>query len=324
MANMIRTIKLLLVALAAACSASAVAQSYPSRSVKLVVPYTPGGSTDVLARVIGQRLSESLGQPFVVENRPGAGGIAATLAVAKSPSDGYTLLVTDMSQVVINPFLFSKLPYDPVKDLAAVSLVATIPLYVVAQPSLGFDSLPRLIAMAKENPGRLSYGSAGIGSLHHIAMESFKAAVGVDIVHVPYKGSGQSATAFMAGELPLLVTGMSAVGAHVKSGKGKLVAVTSAARSAQTPEVPSISELVPGFDFSAEFGLLAAAGTPDAILTKLSVEVVKALSYPDTMQRLAPMGMEAVGSSPEAYAANIRRNLERFSKAVRISGAKAD
>jgi tripartite-type tricarboxylate transporter receptor subunit TctC len=316
---------LLFAALLAAGCAKAWAQAdYPNRSVKLVVPYSAGGSTDVLARVIGQRLSESLGQPFVVENRPGAGGIVATLAVVKSPADGYTLLVSDMSQVVINPFLFSKLPYDPVKDLAPVTIVATIPLYVVAQPSLGVDSLAQLIAMAKAKPGQLSYGSAGTGSIHHIVMESFKATAGLDIVHVPYKGSGQSAAAFVAGDLPLLITGMSAVGPHVKSGKGKLVAITSARRSSETPDVPSISEVVPGFDFSSEFGLLAPAGTPPAILSKIAGEVGKALKVPDTMQRLGPMGMEAVGSTPEAYVENIRRNLERFGRAVKISGAKAD
>jgi tripartite-type tricarboxylate transporter receptor subunit TctC len=316
---------LLFAAVLAAGGAQAWAQAdYPNRSVKLVVPYSAGGSTDVLARVIGQRLSESLGQPFVIENRPGAGGIVATLAVVKAPADGYTLLVSDMSQVVINPFLFSKLPYDPVKDLAPVTIVATIPLYVVAQPSLGVDSLAQLVAMAKAKPGQLSYGSAGTGSIHHIVMESFKASAGLDIVHVPYKGSGQSASAFIAGDLPLLITGMSAVGPHVKSGKGKLVAISSARRSAETPDVPSIGEVVPGFDFSSEFGLLAPAGTPPAILAKIAGEVGKALKVPDTMQRLGPMGMEPVGSSPEAYVENIRRNLDRFGKAVKISGAKAD
>jgi tripartite-type tricarboxylate transporter receptor subunit TctC len=320
-----KQVGLLFAALLAAACVNAWAQSdYPNRSVKLVVPYSAGGSTDVLARVIGQRLSESLGQPFVIENRPGAGGIVATLAVVKSPADGYTLLVSDMSQVVINPFLFSKLPYDPVKDLAPVTIVATIPLYVVAQPSLGVDSLAQLVAMAKAKPGQLSYGSAGTGSIHHIVMESFKAAAGLDIVHVPYKGSGQSASAFIAGDLPLLVTGMSAVGAHVKSGKGKLVAISSARRSGETPDVPSIGEVVPGFDFSSEFGLLAPAGTPPAILAKIASEVGKALKVPDTMQRLGPMGMEPVGSTPEAYVENIRRNLERFGRAVKISGAKAD
>jgi len=314
----------LFVVVLAACLGSARAQDYPNRPVRIMVPYAAGGAPDVLARVIGQRLSDSLGQQFLVENRPGAGGVAATLAVAKSPADGYTLLVPDISQLAINPFLFSNLPYDSVTDLAPVSLVATIPLYLVAQPSLGVNTLPELVALVKSKPGQLSYGSAGIGSLHHILMESFNAALGLQIVHVPYKGSGQSVPAFVGGELPLLVTALTAVGAHVKSGKGKLIAVSSGRRSAQTPDVPSIAELVPGYDFSSEFGLLAPARTPPAIVAKLAGEVVKALKHPDTMQRLAPMGMDLVGSSPEAYAENIRRNLERFSKAVKISGAKAD
>lgn len=317
-------LKCLLVALAAAVYGHAAAQDYPNRSVKLVVPYSAGGSTDVLARVIGQRLAESLGQPFVVVNQPGAGGISGTLLVTKAPADGYTLLVSDMSQVVINPFLFSNLPYDPVKDLAPVSLVATIPLYFVVQPGKGLDTLADLVKSAKAKPGDLSYGSAGIGSIHHIVMESFRTAADVSLVHVPYKGSGQSTSGFLSGQVPILVSGLSAIAPHVKSGKGKLIAVTSARRSGQTPDVPSISELVPSFDFSSEFGILATAGTPPEILAKLAGEIAKALKAPGTMDRLGPMGMEAVGSSPAEYAQNIRQNLERFARAVKISGAKAD
>jgi tripartite-type tricarboxylate transporter receptor subunit TctC len=317
-------LKCVLVALAMAICGQAAAQDYPNRTVKLIVPYSAGGSTDVLARVIGQRLSDSLGQPFVVVNQPGAGGISGTLLVTKAPADGYTLLVSDMSQVVINPFLFSNLPYDPVKDLAPVSLVATIPLYFVVQPGKGIDTLPDLVKMAKAKPGDLSYGSAGVGSIHHIVMESFRTAASLNIVHVPYKGSGQSTSGFLSGQVPILVSGLSAIAPHVKSGKGKLVAITSGRRSGQTPDVPSVSEMVSGFDFSSEFGILATAGTPPEIVTKLSNEIAKALKAPGTMDRLGPMGMEAVGSSPAEYAENIRRNLERFAQAVKISGAKAD
>ena len=189
----------------------ATAQEYPNRPVKLIVPYAAGGAPDVLARLIGQRLSETLGQWFVVENRAGAGGIAACEAVAKAPADGYTLLVPDVPQLAINPYLFSKLSYDPVKDFAPVSIIAMTPMFIVVSPSLNVDSLPALIALAKSKPGQLSYASAGIGSLHHIAMESLKVAAGIDLVHVPYKGTGQSVPAFVAGDVAVLVSTLAAV-----------------------------------------------------------------------------------------------------------------
>ena len=308
----------------AACCASLSAQDYPSRPVRMLVPYAAGGAPDVFARLVGQRLALTLGQQFVVENRPGAGGISASEAVAKAPADGHVLLVADIPQLAINPYLFSKLPYDPVKDFAPVSLLATIPNFLVIQPSEPVKSLPEFVALAKSRPGQLNYGSAGIGSLGHIAMESFKAALGLDIVHVPYKGSGQSVPAFLSGDVTMLITTLAAVAPHIKSGKSKPLAVTSIQRSPLAPEVPTVSEVIPGYSFAGEIGVLAPAGTPPAIVSRLSGEIAKALKHPEVAQRLAALDAVAVGNTPEAYAENIRRNLERFAKAVKISGAKAE
>jgi len=312
------------VLLLSAFCAVVFAQDYPNRPVRLIVPYAAGGAPDVFARIIGQRLSESLGQQFIVENRPGAGGISASETVAKAAPDGYTLLVPDVPQTAINPHMFAKLPYDPAKDFAPVSLIATIPLFIVSQPAMPVNSVAELVAAAKAAPGKFNYGSAGIGSLHHILMESFKGALGLDIVHVPYKGSGQSTPAFIGGELTTLVTALAAIGPHVKAGKAKLLAVSSLARSPLAPDVPAISETIPGYDFTSEIGLLAPAGTPPAVIAKLAAEVAKAVRHPDTVQRLTALGAVPVGNSPEAYGEMMKRNLTRYAKAVKDSGARVD
>lgn len=303
---------------------SAQAQDYPNRPVRLVVPYAAGGAPDVFARLIGQRLAESMGQQFIVENRPGAGGISASETVAKAMSDGYTLLVPDVPQTAINPYMFAKLPYDPARDFAPVSLIATIPLFLVLQPSAQINSVAELVAAAKAAPGKMTYGSAGIGSLHHILMESFKGSLGIDVVHVPYKGSGQSVPAFIGGELTMLVTALAAVGPHVKAGKARLIAVTSLVRSPLAPDVPAVSETIAGYDFVSEIGLLAPAGTPRPVIGKLALEVAKAVRHPDTVQRLTTLGAVPVGNTPEAYGEMMKRNLERYAKAVKESGAKVE
>jgi tripartite-type tricarboxylate transporter receptor subunit TctC len=302
----------------------AFAQGYPSKPVRLIVPYSPGGSPDVFARVIGQRLTESLGQSFIVDNRPGAGGISACEMVAKAEPDGYTLLVPDIAQLAVNPYIFAKLPYDSVRDFAPISLIGSIPLFLVVRPSMQVNTVPELIALVKSKPGQLTYGTGGIGSLAHILMESFKHPLGLDIVHVPYKGSGQSTPAFIGGHLDMLMTALAAVGQHVKAGNAKLLAVSSLKPSPLAPDIPAISEFIPGYDFTAEIGLLAPAGTPPAIITKLSAEVAKAVKHPDTVQRLNALCAVPVSNSPEAYAENIKRHLQRYAKAVKDSGAKAE
>jgi tripartite-type tricarboxylate transporter receptor subunit TctC len=300
----------------------AAAQEWPAKPVRMIVPYATGGAPDVLARLLSRRLSESLGQQFIVENRPGAGGIAAAEMTARSPADGYTVFFSDIQQLAINPQLFTKLPYDPVKDFAPVTLAGSIPLLIVAQSSLGISSLNELVAYAKANPGKLTYGSAGIGSIHHISMESVKAALGLDIVHVPYKGSGQAVPAFIGGEVSLVVSAYTALAGHVKSGKARFVAVTSSQRITQAPEATPVAELVPGFNFSSELGVSYPAGTPAPIVSKLSAEIGKALNHPEIKDRLNTMGFVIIASTPQAYAENIRNNMVTFEKAVKISGAK--
>jgi tripartite-type tricarboxylate transporter receptor subunit TctC len=300
-------------------------QAYPSRPVKVVVPYAPGGAPDVIARILGTHVGESTGQSVVVDNRPGGGGIPAAEVVKGSAPDGYTLLMSDIQQLAINPYLFSKLPYNPATDFKPVALVATIPLYVVVQSSLNINTLPELVAYAKAHPGQLNYGSSGIGSIHHITMESLKAAFGIDIVHVPYKGAGQSVPAFLAGDVQVLISALPALAEHLKTGKGgKLIAVTTLKRSPQTPDVPAVSEFVPGFDYSSEMGLVAPAGTPQPVIDKLSTEILKALKNPDSVKKLADLGAVVVASTPQQYAENIQQNLQKFSKAVKVSGARVD
>ncbi len=312
------------IALVALASATAGAQDFPARPVKMVVPYAAGGAPDVLARLVSQRLSENLGQQFVVENRAGAGGIAASEMVAKSAPDGYTLLVPDVPQLAINPFLFSKLPYDPVKDFVPVSIIAMTPMFIVVAPSLNVDSLAALVALAKSKPGQLTYGSAGIGSLHHIGMESLKVAAGINLVHVPYKGTGQSVPAFIAGDVNVLVSTLAAVEPFVRAGKARLLAGTPSARTPRTPDVPAIAESYPGFHFAGEIGVVAPTGTPPAVIARLSAEVQKATRHPDVVRRLGELGAIAVGSTPEAYAESIRRSLDVFAKAVKASGLKPE
>ena len=302
----------------------ASAQTYPAKSVRMIVPYTPGGAPDVLARLLGQRLTESMGQQFVVENRPGAGGISAAETSAKSPPDGYVMFFSDIQQLAINPYMFNKLPYDPAKDFAPVTLAGSIPLFIVAQSSLNLNTLPELVTYAKANPGKLTYGSAGIGSIHHITMESLKAALGLDIVHVPYKGTGQAVPAFIGGEVSLVVSAYPALAAHVKTGKAKFVAITSSNRMPQAPEAAPVADMVPGFNFSSELGVVVPAGTPPAIVSRLNAEIGKALQHPEVNQKLTTMGFVLIANSPEAYAENIRSNLQIFSKAVKISGAKSE
>lgn len=306
----------------AAYASVAAAQDYPVRPVKIIVPYAAGGVPDVLARVVGQRLSEALSQQFLVENKPGAGGIAAVMSVVSAAPDGYTLLMGDPSQTAINTYLFAKLPYDTLKDLVPVSIAAKSTQYVAGSPQ--FASFTEFVSFAKANPGKLSYGSAGIGSVHHIGMESIKASLGIDVVHVPYRGSGQSVPAFVAGEVQAVFASLPALAAHVKAGKARLLAVTSATRSPQTAEVPAVSEFIPGYDFTTAIGLLAPAGTPAAIVSRLAGEVAKAMKQPDMAARLTPLGMEAFGSTPEAYDAQIRSDLAKYSVAVKISGAKVN
>ena len=306
-------------------SGAAQGQDWPAKPIRMVVPYAAGGLPDTMTRIIGIRLGEALGQQIVIENRGGAGGIAGTEQVAKSPPDGYTLLVADVGQLAINPHLYAKLPYDPLKDFAPVSLIGTASLYLVAHPAVPANSFAELVALLKANPGKFNYGSSGTGSIHHLATEALKAALGLDIVHVPYKGMGQAVPALLGGQVSILFSALPAIEPHVKAGKVKLLAISTPKRSAQAPEVPTIAELgLPGYDFAPQIGALAPAGTPAALVARLSNEIAKAVKSPEVAQRFQQLGIDPVGSTPEAYAELIRAAYERFGPVVKASGARAE
>lgn len=299
--------------------------SYPNRAVKVVVPYAPGGFPDTIARIIGNRLAESFGQQFVVENRGGAGGIAGTDAVAKATPDGYTLLMADVGQIAINPAIYSKLPYDSVRDFTPVSMVATSPLFFVVHASVPVNTLAELITLAKSKPGGLTYGSSGTGSIHHLTMEAMKFALGLDIVHIPYKGSGQSVPALLGGQVSMSVAALPSLASHIKAGRVRLLAINTATRSPQARDVPTVAENgVPGFDYPSKIGLLGPAGMARGAVQKLHGQIVKAVNHPDTLQRFSGLGVDPVGGTPEQYASDNRTDIERYAKVVKAAGIKAD
>jgi len=313
----------LLIGLALAVTVQA--QSYPQRPIRVIVPYAPGGLPDTIARLVGAKLADSLGQQIVVENLPGAGGINGVNEVVKAQPDGYTLLIADVGQVAINPHLFSKLPYQPLKDLAPVSLIGTSPLYLVAHPSVPANSLSDLVALAKKEPGKLNYGSSGIGSIHHLATEALKAGFGIDLVHVPYKGTGQSVPALLGGQVALLYSALPSIAGHLKDGKVKTLAISSAKRSPATPDVPTVAELgIPGYDFVAEIGMLAPAGTPRDVVNRLAGDMAKAVKLPDVVQRMGQLGIDPVGSTPEAYGQVNKAANDKYAAVVKATGAKID
>ena len=306
-------------------SSVAAAQDWPLKPVRMVVPYAAGGLPDTMARVLGVRLAEAIGQQVVVENRGGAGGISGTEAVARAAPDGYTFLVADVGQVAINPHVYASLPYDPLKDLAAVTLLGTTSLFLVAHPGVPASNFAELVALARAQPGKLNYGSSGTGSIHHLATEALKAALKLDIVHVPYKGMGQAVPALLGGQVSILYSALPAIESHVKAGKVKLFAISTPRRSAQAPDVPTVAELgLPGYDFGPEIGVLAPAGMPPALLARIAAEIAKAVKSPDVSQRFLQLGIEPVGSTPEAYGARIRAAYDRYAQVVRTSGTKAE
>ena len=301
------------------------AQGYPNRPVKVVVPYAAGGLPDTMARLVGQKLGESLGQQMVVENRGGAGGIVGTNEVAKAAPDGYTLLVADVTQIAVNPHLFSNLAYDPLKELTGVSLLGTSPLYLVAHPSLGTNDMKELIALVRSQPGKISYGSSGLGSIHHLAMEALKSGLKLDLVHVPYKGTGQSVPALLGGQVPLLYAALPSIESHVKAGRVKILAISTAQRSPQTPDIPAVAEAgITGYEFIAEIGYYAPSGTPREIVSRLAAEAQKAVKQPDVVQRFRQLGIDPVGSTPEAYNAANRASFEKYAKVVQAAGVKIE
>jgi tripartite-type tricarboxylate transporter receptor subunit TctC len=304
---------------------SAAAQDYPNRPITLVVPFPPGGSTTIVARIVADKLSEALGQQIVVDNRGGAGGIIATRAVSKMTPDGYTILLGYTGTLAIGPTLYPTAGYDPRKDFDAIGLIGHAPNSLVVHPSFNVQSVKDLIAYAKANPGKVNYGSAGVGTVSHVAGVYFASAAGIELTHVPYKGTGPALTDLLGGHIPMAFAPIPATHANIAEGKLRGLAVTSAKRSSLLPDVPTIAEAgVPGFEASLYYGLVAPAGTPRPIIDKLNKALRTALATDEVRKRLSTDGAEPAPSSPEEYAAQIDREETKWSKVVKDSGAKAD
>jgi len=321
------SIALFACALAASTLAYSVAsaQTYPAKPIRLVVPFPAGGSLDVVARAIGQKLAEAWGQPVVVDNRPGAGGNIGADLVAKSAPDGYTILEGALSTHAVNVSLYGKMPYDPVRDFAPITLVAVTPNVLVVNPSVPANSVKELIAYAKANPGKLSFGSGSNGSAGHLAGELFKTEAGVDMVHVPYKGAAPAMQDLLAGQIQLMFDNLANSMQQVRAGKLRALAVTTAHRSTLVPDLPTLSEAgLPGFDISTWWGFLAPAGTPKEIIAKWNAEVARILATPEMKAFFAQQGAEPSPTSPEAFAAMIQREIPKYAKIVKESGAKVD
>jgi tripartite-type tricarboxylate transporter receptor subunit TctC len=309
-----------LLCLAFAFPASA---DYPEKAVRFVVPFAPGGATDLLARTIGEKLSVATGQPFIVENKPGAATQIAAQFVAKAPPDGYTLLMATSTTLAINKSLYSKLPYDPEKDFAPVSLVIQHPFVLVVDPNVPARSVSELVALARSKPGRLSYASGGSGSFAHLSMSLFQSMTGVEAVHVPYKGGAPALLDIMGGQVTMMFDNTALT--HIKSGKLRALAVTTRERLSILPEVPTLHEAgVPGYDLAAWQGVVTTAGTPRAVVEKLNAEIGRLLKLPDVQARLTADGGQILNSTPEQFAAHISAEVVRFAKIVKASGARVE
>ena len=300
------------------------AESYPARPIRFVVPFPPGAATDALARIIGQKLAEGVGQPVVVDNRAGAGGTLGTDVVAKAVPDGYTLLMAGAAHA-INASLYARLPYDPQRDFAAVTLVAFLPNVLVAHPGVPAANIRELVALAKARPGQLNYASGGSGSTAHLAMELLKTNAGIDVVHVPYKGGGQAMNDLLGGQVSLLFTSLYSAQPQVKAGKLRALGVASAKRTPFAPEVPTIAESgLPGYSVIAWYGVMVPAQTPPATVARLHAEIAKGLKTPDSQERFAGQGAELVVNTPAEFAAHVRTEIAKWAKVVKATGARVD
>ncbi|TMH62782.1 MAG: tripartite tricarboxylate transporter substrate binding protein [Betaproteobacteria bacterium] len=316
--------RILLTCVALLFAGAAAAQGYPNRALRLVVPFPPGGTSDILARTIGARLSESFGQPVVIDNRPGAGGNIAAEHVAKSTPDGYTLIM-GTSSLAISQSLYRKLNYDLVRDFAPITQAVNYANLLVVHPSTGFSSMNDLVAAARAKPGALSYGTAGNGTPPHMTGELFKSYTGVDLQHIPYKGGAPAIADLIAGQIPVMFDNVPPLLPHVRSGRIKALAVTSLGRVAVLPEVPSLHELgLKEFDAVGWNGLLAPAATPRDIVSRVHAEVVRILRLPEVRESLTAQGADIVGNTPEQFAAWIRVEVKKWAEVIRVSGAKVD
>jgi tripartite-type tricarboxylate transporter receptor subunit TctC len=304
-----RMLRMLLALVVLATLSAAHAQSYPSRPIKFIVAYAAGGLPDTVARHLAERLQQTMGQSVVVENRTGAGGAVAVAALLQAPADGYTFFVTDGPLLAIAPVLYEKLSYDP-HDLVPVALVGTAPLFLATNSKTNIANLDEFIAAAKAKPGTLNYGSAGLGSIHHLTSEAMCQALGIDLVHVPFRGSGASVPAMIGGQVDVVFASPPALRGFVKDGRARLLAINTAKRSALAPDVPALAEKIPGFDFAFTVAVLARAGTPPEAIQRVSEEIARAVRHPETAEKLQVAGVDPIGGGPEQLAGAL--NAERY------------
>lgn len=295
------------------CTGALAQQNYPAKPIRLVVGFAPGGSTDVTARIIGEKLGTAFGQQVVVDNRSGAGGNIGADVVAKSNADGYTVLMATTGVMAFNHYLYAKLPYSAEKDLAPVTQIGSLPLILVVPASLPAKSVKELVTSAKSQPGKYSFGTSGVGGATHVSAELFKALAGIDIVHVPYKGSGQMMADLLTGQVQIAFDQISSSIAHVKSGRLRVLGISTAKRSALLPDLPTIAEAgVPGYESTSWNGFAVRAGTPSAIITRLQQETRKAIAIPEVKEKMFGLGIEAIGSTPAEFTAHIRAEREKW------------
>lgn len=300
------------------------AAGYPSKPIKIIVPFAPGGPNDVLARMVGQKLTELWGHAAVIENRGGAGGTVGADVAAKAPADGYTLAMGGSSNLAIAPGLYARLPYDSIRDFAPVANVAHVPYAVAVNPRVPAKNIRELIALAKTKKDHLSYGSSGTGSVSSLAAELFRSMTGSSIVHVPYKGTAPALTEIIAGQVDMMFADLAVILPHAKSGRLRAIAVTGIKRSPVAPELPTVAASgLPGYDVSPWFGIVTAAGAPRDIVAKLNGAIVQALKSPDMLQRLDQLGYEPIGGTPEQFAATIKSDVAKYAKIIKQAGIKA-
>jgi tripartite-type tricarboxylate transporter receptor subunit TctC len=303
----------------------AAAQTYPDRPIRLIAPFAAGGPSDIMARLVSQKLNESMGQPVVVDNRAGAGGAVGCEIAARAAPDGYTLLLGSSGNLSVNPSLYKKLPYDPVKDFQPITQLEAGPQVLVVHPAVAAESVQELIALAKAKPHALNFASGGTGTGNHLASELFKATAGIDIVHVPYKGTGQALTDLVGGQVQMMMSSLLPAMPQVKAGRLRALAVTSAKRTPVLPDLPTIAESgMPGFETTSWHGILVPARTPKTIAARLHDELVKMLAQPDVRARFTSEGIDAIGNTPQEFAAYIRSETVKYAKVIQQAGIKAD
>ena len=318
--------RVLPVIFAICCAAAPVfAQPYPSKPIRIIVPFAPGGPNDILARIVGQKLNELWGHPVVIENRGGAGGTIGIEFAVKSPADGYTLAMGGSSNLAIAPGLHAKLPYDPLRDLVPVVNVAVVPYALAINPHVPARNVKELVAIAKSKKGRLSYGSSGSGSVSSLAAEMLKAATGSDIVHVPYKGTAPAVTDMIAGQIDMMLADYATVEPFAKVGKLRILALAGSKRLAIAPQLPTMAEAgIKGYALDVWFGIVAPAGIPRDIVAKLNAAIASGLNAPDVRQRFSELGYQAIGDTPEHFGATIKADIEKFMRVIKSAGIKAE